>query len=206
MLCMLRDGHGLRAQQAPAPAPASTAAAAPDPAPRTIRLEAITTDKLGAPITNLRAEDFSVLVDGVAQKLDGVEVAFERAARGRADGASGRDQGRRRRGARRAGAGHARRGDLSRRVSRLGGREHRARQERRIALPRRRTAPERPRGGDAAARPPDEHPLYPRSHAPRGPPSAASPGGATTTRRARRSRISILADRQVRCARRVPRL
>ena len=74
MLCMLRDGHGLRAQQAPAPAPASTAAAAPDPAPRTIRLEAITTDKLGAPIANLRAEDFSVLVDGVAQKLDGVEA------------------------------------------------------------------------------------------------------------------------------------
>ncbi len=74
MLGMLRDGHGLRAQQEPAPAPASTAAAAPDPAPRTIRLEAITTDKLGAPITNLRAEDFSVLVDGVAQKLDGVEA------------------------------------------------------------------------------------------------------------------------------------
>ena len=74
MLGMLRDGHGLRAQQEPAPAPASTAAAAPDPAPRTIRLEAITTDKLGAPITNLRAEDFSVLVDGVAQKLDSVEA------------------------------------------------------------------------------------------------------------------------------------
>ena len=67
------DGHSLRAQQAPAPVPASTATPPPDPAPRTIRLEVIATDKLGAPITNLRAEDFSVLVDGVAQKLDGVE-------------------------------------------------------------------------------------------------------------------------------------
>ncbi len=70
---MLGEGHGLRAQQAPAPVPAATATAAPDPAPRTIRLEAITTDKLGAPIQNLRAEDFSILVDGVAQKVDGVE-------------------------------------------------------------------------------------------------------------------------------------
>ena len=73
MLCMPRDGHGLWAQQAPAPVPASAATPAPDPAPRTVRLEAIATDKLGTPITNLRAEDFSVLVDGVAQKLDGVE-------------------------------------------------------------------------------------------------------------------------------------
>jgi hypothetical protein len=81
MPSMLRAGHGLRAQQEPAPAPASTVAAAPDPAPRTIRLEAITTDKLGAPITNLRAEDFSVLVDGVAQKLDSVEARSNAPAR-----------------------------------------------------------------------------------------------------------------------------
>jgi VWFA-related protein len=73
MLGMLLDGYGLGAQQAPAPVPASTATAAPDPAPRTIRIEAITTDRLGAPIQNLRAEDFRVLVDGVAQKVDGVE-------------------------------------------------------------------------------------------------------------------------------------
>jgi VWFA-related protein len=74
MLCVLRVGHGLHAQQEPAPAPASTGPAAPDPAPRTIRLEAITTDKLGAPIANLRAEDFSLLIDGVAQKLDSAEA------------------------------------------------------------------------------------------------------------------------------------
>ena len=73
MLCVRLDGHGLRAQQAAAPVPVPASTATPDPAPRTIRLEAIATDKLGAPITNLRADDFTLLVDDVAQKLDGVE-------------------------------------------------------------------------------------------------------------------------------------
>ncbi len=205
MLGMLRDGHGLRAQQEPAPAPASTAAAAPDPASRTIRLEAIATDKLGAPITNLRAEDFSVLVDGVAQKLDGVE------ARSNAPPAVGpiappdeiKDDGDEARAAREPGTRvvgiyldeyHVSAGEHTERV--------------RNAVSRFIDDELRPSdlaGGDAAARPPDGASALPAIARPRGPPSAASPGGATTTRRARRSRISILADRQVRCARRVRR-
>jgi VWFA-related protein len=48
-------------------------AADPGPVPRTIRLEAIVTDKLGAPVSNLRASDFIVTDNGIAQKVGGAE-------------------------------------------------------------------------------------------------------------------------------------
>ncbi len=48
---MLRDGRAtVQAQKAPEPVPAATAAASPDPGSRTIRVDAIVTDKHGAPI------------------------------------------------------------------------------------------------------------------------------------------------------------
>lgn len=69
---MLSDGHGLRAQQPPAPVPASTATP-PDAAPRTVRVEAIVTDKQGTPVSELGPGDFTILDNGVAQKVDAAE-------------------------------------------------------------------------------------------------------------------------------------
>ena len=69
---MLLDGCGLRAQQQPASADAATTSTA-DPAPRTIRIEAIVTDKHGAPIANLRPGDFAITDNGVAQKVDAAD-------------------------------------------------------------------------------------------------------------------------------------
>ena len=64
----------MQAQKAPEPVPASTAAAAsPDPGSRTIRVDAIVTDKHGAPIAQLLPQDFTVLENGVEQKIDRVE-------------------------------------------------------------------------------------------------------------------------------------
>ena len=68
---MLLDGYGLRAQQQPASADATTSTA--DSAPRTIRIEAIVTDKHGAPIANLRPGDFAITDNGVAQKVDAAD-------------------------------------------------------------------------------------------------------------------------------------
>ena len=72
---MLGDGRATaQAQQAPEPVPAATAAAAsPDPGRRTIRVDAIVTDKHGAPIAQLLPQDFTVLENGVEQKIDRVE-------------------------------------------------------------------------------------------------------------------------------------
>jgi VWFA-related protein len=72
---MLGDGRAtVQAQKAPQPVPAATAAAAsPDPGSRTIRVDAIVTDKHGAPIAQLLPQDFTVLENGVEQKIDRVE-------------------------------------------------------------------------------------------------------------------------------------
>ena len=72
---MLGDGRAtVRAQKAPQPVPAATtAAASPDPGSRTIRVDAIVTDKHGAPIAQLLPQDFTVLENGVEQKIDRVE-------------------------------------------------------------------------------------------------------------------------------------
>ena len=72
---MLGDGRAaVEAQKAPEPVPATTAAAAsPDPGSRTIRVDAIVTDKHGAPIAQLLPQDFTVLENGVEQKIDRVE-------------------------------------------------------------------------------------------------------------------------------------
>ncbi len=68
-------GHeGLGAQQAPAPVQASAATATPDPAPRTVRIEAIVADQHGRPIADLLPKDFALSDNGVAQKLDRVEL------------------------------------------------------------------------------------------------------------------------------------
>jgi VWFA-related protein len=72
MFCMLADGRGLRAQQTPASVPA-TIATPPDPVPRTVRVEAIVTDKNGAPISTLGPGDFAILDNGVAQKIESAE-------------------------------------------------------------------------------------------------------------------------------------
>jgi VWFA-related protein len=50
--------------QSAAPSPAPTAE------PRTIRIEAIVTDALGRPLTNLRPEDFTIVENGAAQKVE----------------------------------------------------------------------------------------------------------------------------------------
>ena len=68
---MPSDGHVLRAQQ-PAPVSASTATL-PDPAPRTVRVEAIVTNKQGTPISDLGPGDFAILDNGVAQKVDAAQ-------------------------------------------------------------------------------------------------------------------------------------
>ncbi len=69
-------GHGgLHAQQSSPQAhvPVSTTAPAAAPASRTIRIEAIVTDKQGTPIANLRAGDFTILDNGVPQKVDSAD-------------------------------------------------------------------------------------------------------------------------------------
>jgi VWFA-related protein len=72
---MLGDGRAaVQAQKAPEPVPAATTAvASPDPGSRTIRVDAIVTDKHGAPIAQLLPQDFKVLENGVEQKIDRVE-------------------------------------------------------------------------------------------------------------------------------------
>jgi VWFA-related protein len=71
MLCIMVGGHmGLGAQQLPT-VPVSTTP--PVPTSRTIRIEAIVTDKQGAPIANLRPGDFTILDNGVAQQVDSAE-------------------------------------------------------------------------------------------------------------------------------------
>ena len=72
---MLGDGRAaVQAQKAPEPVPAATTAvASPDPGSRTIRVDAIVTDKHGAPIAQLLPQDFTVLENGVEQKIDRVE-------------------------------------------------------------------------------------------------------------------------------------
>ena len=192
---MLLDGHGGRGPTVARSSPGSTGAPAPDPASRTIRIEAIVTDKHGAPITNLRTET------SPPRQRRGAEtrrrrMALERAARRRSGRAPERDQGRPRRSARREGAGHPPHRALSRRVPRERRREHRARSARRVPLHRRAGAPERSARGDEAARPPNRHPLHARSRQRAAGRRAASADGATTTRRARRSRSSISADRR----------
>ena len=158
-----RSRRRLRLQPRSRPAPAAA------PASRTIRLEAIVTDKLGTPIANLRAGDFTVLDDGVAQKVDSVDWTLEHAAGGRSRRACGRDQRRRGRRARGAGARapassrlyldeyHVSAGESTERV-----------RARRVPFHRRAAAPGRSRRGDEAARPSDEHPLHARSRRRRG--------------------------------------
>ncbi len=55
-----------RGQSAPLPAPPSASD------PRTIRVDVVVTDGLGRPIPNLRADDFTVVESGTAQKIDNV--------------------------------------------------------------------------------------------------------------------------------------
>jgi VWFA-related protein len=61
------------------------APAAPEPAlspasePRTVRVEAIVTDKHGKPILNLRPSDFSIAENGVAQRIDSVVLTSKAA-------------------------------------------------------------------------------------------------------------------------------
>jgi VWFA-related protein len=55
-------------------------ATAPEPASRTIRIEAIVTDKHGKPVVDLRPADFAVFDNGVTQKVTDVQLT-RRAAR-----------------------------------------------------------------------------------------------------------------------------
>ena len=71
---MLVAGHvSVQGQKAPAPVPVSTAAPSLDPASRAIRVDVIVTDKQGTPIANLLPGDFTILDNGVAQKVEGTE-------------------------------------------------------------------------------------------------------------------------------------
>jgi VWFA-related protein len=75
LLCLLGGGHAGAQAQAPAP-PAPTASAAPatpDPPTRTIRVEAIVTDRQGLSLATLRPEDFRILDNDVARKVDAAE-------------------------------------------------------------------------------------------------------------------------------------
>ena len=45
----------------------------PEPTARLVRLDAVVTDKHGRPLLNLKAADFDVVENGVAQKIDAVE-------------------------------------------------------------------------------------------------------------------------------------
>jgi len=47
---------------------------APDPQPRTVRIDAVVTDKQGRPILDLRPTDLAVLENGVAQKIESVQI------------------------------------------------------------------------------------------------------------------------------------
>jgi VWFA-related protein len=63
----------VQAQKPPDPAADAASAStpsAPSPDSRTVRVEAIVTDKQGKPIVNLRSADFAVLENGVAQKIE----------------------------------------------------------------------------------------------------------------------------------------
>jgi VWFA-related protein len=75
---------GTTAQRTPAPAGPLTssppAVAAADPSSRTIRIDAIVTDKLGQPIVDLRAADFRVTDEGVAQQVESAELTANAAA------------------------------------------------------------------------------------------------------------------------------
>jgi VWFA-related protein len=77
IVAVLGDGRtSVQAQQPPEPAPVPAATAAtvpPDSGSRTIRVDAIVTDKHGAPIAQLLPKDFTVLENGVEQKIDRVE-------------------------------------------------------------------------------------------------------------------------------------
>lgn len=46
----------------------------PAPSPRTVRIDAIVTDRAGAPLLNLAARDFGVSENGVAQTIESVEL------------------------------------------------------------------------------------------------------------------------------------
>ena len=72
LFSVLPGRDALRAQQAQAPVRTSTATPS-DPPARTVRVEAIVTDKQGIPISNLGPGDFTILDNGVAQKVDGAE-------------------------------------------------------------------------------------------------------------------------------------
>jgi VWFA-related protein len=63
----------VQAQKPPDPAADAASAStpsAPSSDSRTVRVEAIVTDKQGKPIVNLRSTDFAVLENGVAQKIE----------------------------------------------------------------------------------------------------------------------------------------
>jgi VWFA-related protein len=77
-------GPGISAQN-PAATTGSAEALNSAPAPRTIHIDAIVTDKQGKPIFNLKPADFELLENGVAQKIDTIEL------KSRASAASTRD-------------------------------------------------------------------------------------------------------------------
>ena len=131
--------------------------------PRTLRIEAIVTDKLGAPIANLRPEDFTLLDNGIAQKVDAAEWRSKRRPRvGPVAPASEiKDAADEERAAREPGTRlialyldeyHVSAGESTERV--------------RAAVSRfidEQVRPGRSPRGHEAARPPDGHPLHPRS-------------------------------------------
>jgi VWFA-related protein len=69
-------GPGLIAQNPTGTAGSAPASdiAAPNTGPRTIHVDAIVTDKQGKPIVNLKPADFEVLENGVAQKIEAIEL------------------------------------------------------------------------------------------------------------------------------------
>jgi VWFA-related protein len=73
----------VQAQKPPDPAadaPSASTPSAPSSDSRTVRVEAIVTDKQGKPIVTLRAADFAVLENGVAQKIESAVLMTKVAA------------------------------------------------------------------------------------------------------------------------------
>ena len=69
----LAPGLDPAARQAHGVAPAE-----PETAPRTVRLDAIVTDRRGTPLLDLKASDIDVVEDGVVQRIDSVELRSTR--------------------------------------------------------------------------------------------------------------------------------
>lgn len=68
------SGPGSAAGQSPSVTPAVTDSSPPEPLARVVHLDAVVTDRDGRPILNLGRQDFEVVENGVAQKLDAVEL------------------------------------------------------------------------------------------------------------------------------------